>query len=167
MRGRALPLIVATIVTGLVLGGAISVLAFYVARYGPSGGNWSFKGNGALAVYAAFPPVMAAGWTALVLHARVRSWLWPGIGVGLIGLVIAAVQAALLPVFGSTADMIGSPIALLALLAWTVGAPVAAILVRATSPVQSVATHLVAGGLWFVAAAVGLVAVGILVPAGS
>jgi hypothetical protein len=167
MRSRAMPVLAATIVTGLVLGGAISVLAFYVARYGPSGGDWSFKGNGALAVYAAFPPVMAAGWTALALHARIRSWLWPGIGVGLIGLVIAAVQAALLPVFGSTADMIGSPIALLALLVWTVGAPVVAILVKPTSPVRSVATHLVAGGLWFVAAAAGLVGTGILVPAGS
>ena len=67
---RAGPLIATTIIVGFVLGAAISVLAFYVARYGPSGGNWSFKGNGALAVYPAFPAVMAAGWTGLVLHAR-------------------------------------------------------------------------------------------------
>jgi hypothetical protein len=156
-------------VTGLVLGGAISVAAFYIARYGPSGGDWSFRGNGALAVYTSFPAVMAAGWTALVLHARGRSWLWRGIGAGLVGLVIAVAGAAILPVLGGVADQVGSPIVLLALLMWAVVAPVAAtrLRVKAVGPAGSVVLHLVAGGLWLVAALAGLIAVGIVIPAGS
>jgi hypothetical protein len=164
-----MPVLAVTIVTGLVLGGAISVLAFYVARYGPSGDGWSFTGNGALAVYTAFPAVMPAGWTALVLHARGRSWLWPGIGAGLVGLVIVLIGAAILPVLGSTADVIGSPIVLLALLLWAVVAPVAAtrLRVKAIGPAGTAVLHWVAGGLWLVAALAGLIAVGIVVPAGS
>jgi hypothetical protein len=38
-------------VPGVVAGAAVSVLAFYLARYGPSGEGWSFRGNGALAAF--------------------------------------------------------------------------------------------------------------------
>jgi hypothetical protein len=170
MRSRAAPVLVTTVVGGLLLGGAISLGAFYVARYGPSGGNWSFTGNGALAVYAAFPAVLAAGWTAIAVHARsTGSWFWRGVGAGVVGLLIAFVAAALLPLAGEAAYVLGSPIAFIALLVWMVVAPVAATRVRATSGGAggSVALHIAAGFLWLAAALAGLVAVGILIPAGS
>ena len=170
MGRRAAPVLATTIVLGLLLGGAISLSAFYVARYGPSGGNWSFTGNGAIAVYAAFPAVMAAGWTALAVHARGgASWSWRGVGAGVVGLVIAFVAAALLPLAGEQADVLGSPIAFIALLVWMVVAPVAATRVRvaAGSAGGSVALHVAAGVLWFAAALAGLVAIAAVRPAGS
>jgi hypothetical protein len=86
---------------------------------GPSGGGWSFKGNGALAVYPALPGVVVGGLTALVLHARGgRRWLAAGVGARLAGLLIALLGAVVLPVFGSGADQVGSPVALLALVLW-------------------------------------------------
>ena len=48
-------LLVTTAVLALVAGAVISVLAFVVARYGPAGDGWSFRGNGALAVYTRSP----------------------------------------------------------------------------------------------------------------
>jgi len=166
MRGRTVALLAPTVIVGLVCGAAISVAAFYVARYGPSAGNWSFKGNGAIAVYAAFPAVMAGGWTSIALHARGREWLWRGIGAGVVGLLIALLGAGILPVLGVDADRLGSPIAFIALLAWMAAAPIAASKGRGGT-VASAAPHLVAGLCWFLATAAGLVAVGIIRPAGS
>jgi hypothetical protein len=157
-------------VAGLVLGGAISVLAFYVARYGPSGGNWSFKGNGALAVYTVFPPVIAAGWTALVLLGRGRrGWLYGGIAAGLVGLLIAFAAAAILPVLGVAADQAWTPVLLGAVLLWTLAAPILAATLRVVVAREggSFVLSLVAGALWLVAAAAGLATVGALIPAGS
>jgi hypothetical protein len=169
MRGSAVPLLVTTAALGLLLGGAISLAAFYVARYGPSGGNWSFQGNGALAVYTALPAVLAGGWTAVALHARARPWVLRGLAAGLVGLAIAFIAAALLPVLGVNADRLGSPISFIALLAWMVAAPVRATMVRIPSAraAGSVALHVVAAVLWPAAALAGMVAVGILIPAGS
>jgi len=170
MRGRPAALLLATVSIGLVCGAAISLSAFYVARYGPSGGNWSFKGNGAIAVYAAFPAVMAGGWTAIAVHARGGAgWFWRGVGAAVVGLVIAFVAAALLPLAGEQADRLGSPIAFIALLGWMVVAPVAGMRVRvATSGAMgSVGQHVAAGVLWSAAALAGLVAIAIALPAGS
>jgi len=170
MRGRPALVVATTVVLGLLLGAAISVGAFYVARYGPSGGNWSFRGNGAIAVYTAVPAVLAAGWTALAVHARGgASWLWRGVGAGAVGLVIAFLAAALLPLAGELADMLGSPIAFICLLAWMLVAPVAATRVRiaAGGGVESVGLHVAAGVIWFAAALVGLIATAIVLPAGS
>jgi hypothetical protein len=169
MRGRTVPLVATTVIVGLLCGAAISLAAFYVARYGPSGGNWSFQGNGALAVYTALPGVLTGGWTALALHARGRPWVLRGLAAGLVGLVLAFIAAALLPVLGVMADRIGSPISFIALLAWMVVAPVAALTVGAQpgGATGSVAPHVVAAVVWLAAALAGLAAVGILVPAGS
>jgi hypothetical protein len=166
MRVRVAPLLATAVVLGLVCGAAISLAAFYVARYGPSAGSWSFKGNGAIAVYAAFPAVMAGGWTAIALHARGRRWLLGGIGAGAVGLLIALLGAGILPVLGVDADRLGSPIAFIALLAWMAAAPIAASRSRAGT-VSSPLPHFVAGVSWFLAAAAGLVGVGVLIPAGS
>ena len=159
-----------TIITGLLAGAGISVLAYYVARYGPSGDSWSFRGNGALAVYTLLPGVLAAGWTALVLNARSdRRWLGLGLAAGLVGALLAAVDAALLPIFGPGADRFVGPFLLLGLLAWMVLAPVLA-LVRsgaAESRTASVPRYLGGGATWFAATIIGLFAAGVIAPAGS
>ena len=69
-----------------MLGAAIGVLTFLVARYGPSGGDelaWSLRGNGALIVpFGLGPAVLAGGWTALLLHGRAGvRWLAWGLAV--------------------------------------------------------------------------------------
>lgn len=159
-----------TIVTGLLAGAGISVLAYYVARYGPSGDSWSFRGNGALAVYTLLPGVMAAGWTALVLYARSdRRWLGFGLAAGLVGTLLAAGDAALLPIFGPGADRFAGLFLLLGLIAWMVLAPVLALLRRgaAESRTASVPGYLGAGATWFAATMIGLIAVGVVAPAGS
>ena len=104
--GRRLRMLRATIVVGLIGGAAISLITFYLARYGPSAGNWTFRGNGALAAYSAIPVLLTAGWCALIQRARgIRAWLAIGIAAGSIGLIVAAADAAPLPVFGAGADV--------------------------------------------------------------
>src|SRR5438045_9467010 len=94
-------LLVTTAILAVVAGALISVVAFVVARYGPSGDGWSFRGNGALAVYTLVPVLLAAGWTALILRARsVGSWLALGLGAGIVALFIALFDALLIPFFG-------------------------------------------------------------------
>jgi len=166
MHGRAASLLATGVVLGLVCGAAISLAAFYVARYGPSAGNWSFRGNGAIAVYAAFPAVMAGGWTAIALHARGHAWLVRGIGAGVVGLLIALLGAGVLPVLGVAADRLGSPIAFIALLAWMAASPIAALRLRGGTP-TSAPLNVVAALLWFLATAAGLVGVAVVLPAGS
>jgi len=63
----------AALFLGLLAGAAVSVLAFYLARYGPSGEGWSFRGNGALAAYTVVPAILAAGWSAVIAYYRGRS----------------------------------------------------------------------------------------------
>ncbi len=89
-------LLAGTLAVGVAAGAAISVLAFALARYGPAGDSWSFRGNGALAAYTVIPALLAAGWTALVLRYRTRSdWLAIGAGAGLVGLLLAGFDASI------------------------------------------------------------------------
>jgi hypothetical protein len=159
----------ATVVAGLLAGAAISLLAFVVSRYGPSGGSWSFRGNGALAVYTLVPALLTAGWTALVAHFRGHgSWLALGIGAGLVGVLLAAIDAALLPIFGTAGDQTVGPVLLLSLLVWMPLAPILATrLTRMASAPQPLPIHVVAAGAWFAALTAGLIGVGVLLPAGS
>lgn len=159
-----------TILTGLLVGAGVSVLAYYVARYGPSGDSWSFQGNGALAVYTLLPGTLAAGWTALVLDALSdRRWLTVGLAAGLVGTILAAADAALLPVFGSAADRFVGPFLLLGLLAWMVLAPVLALFRwgAARPSTAPVPRYVVAGVIWFAATMTGLFVAGVIAPAGS
>lgn len=159
-----------TIITGLLAGAGISVLAYYVARYGSSGDSWSFRGNGALAVYTLLPGVLAAGWTALVLNARSDPrWLGLGLAAGLVGALFAAVAAALLPIFGPGADRFVGPFLLLGLLAWMVLAPSAGArqIGRGRVPHGIGARYLGGGATWFAATIIGLFAAGVVAPAGS
>ena len=140
-----------------------------MSRYGPSGGNWSFRGNGALAVYTLVPAVLTAGWTALALHLRGHgTWLVFGIGAGLVGALLAALDATLLPIFGAAADQTVGPVLLLSLLLWL---PLALILAtrrtRKASLRQPLPIYVVAACAWFVAVTAGLVGAAILFPAGS
>ena len=115
---------VGLVVAVAVAGFAIGLLAFLVARYGPSGGSWSFRGNGALAAYAAVPAVVAAAWTAAAARYRGRArWIAWALAAGLVGLALALLDALLLPVFGPGADQAVGRFVLLALAGWTLAAP--------------------------------------------
>jgi hypothetical protein len=161
-------LVTATLVA-LIAGAAISVFAFLLARYGPSGDGWSFRGNGALAAYTLLPVVLTAGWTTIVLQARsVSSWISLGLAAGFVSLVIALADALLIPLLGTAADATFGAVLLVALVAWMVIAPaVATRIPPAGSAFYSVGTSLAAGMAWLVAALAGLILVGYLIPAGS
>jgi hypothetical protein len=123
-------------------GMVVSLLAFYIAQYGPTGPNWSFRGNGALSVYALLPAVYAAGWTALALRSSAQPirpivGLAAGVVAGFVGILLATADAALLPVFGSGADRLAGPLLLVAVVAWACGAPFIA---RRTLPVPRSST---------------------------
>jgi hypothetical protein len=161
-------LVTATLVA-LIAGAAISVIAFLLARYGPAGDGWSFRGNGALAAYTLLPVVLTAGWTSIVLQARtVRSWLRLGLAAGAVSLVIALADALLIPLFGTGADATLGAVLLIALVAWMLIAPAAATRFPAAgSAFYSVGSGLAAGAAWLVAALAGVILVGYLIPAGS
>jgi hypothetical protein len=157
-------------VSGLVTGGGVAVLAFLLARYGPAGPGWSFRGNGALAAYAVVPASLAGGWVAVVLRARShRRWLAWGAAAGIVGLAIGAADAALLPVLGPMADSAAGLVLLLALAAWAALAPILA----ATLPIpgatawSGVLPHLLTAAGWCTGNLAGLIVVGLALPAGS
>ena len=159
-----------TLLIGVAGGAATSILAFLLARYGPTGDGWSFRGNGALVAYTVTPALLAAGWTALVLRYRARGdWLAIGAAAGLVGLLLAGIDAALLPVFGTAADRAVGGVLLVALAAWPIGSPAlgATIFRSGFGPRTSGAVSLVASILWLAAVASGLVVLGIALPAGS
>jgi hypothetical protein len=158
-----------TAAIGLLGGAAVALFAFLLARYGPSGDGWSFRGNGAISAYTLVPVLLTAGLTALVLRARsAPSWLEIGLGAGLVGLLIAAADAALLPVFGPGAYVALGLVLLIALVVWMVVAPALATLLKIAGAIPSmVGTHVAAGVTWVVAVLAGLFVVGLVIPAGS
>jgi len=167
MNARAIG---STVAVALVAGAFVSVFAFLLARYGPAGDSWSFRGNGALAAYTLVPALVAGGWTALVLRYRGRDdWLKWGFGALAVGLVLDVLEAALLPVAGtSVAVALGGPL-LVALAVWAVVAPVLAwTVVKAGSGRRTAAgASSAAAVLWLIGMVVGLVLVGLVIPAGS
>jgi hypothetical protein len=167
MNARAIG---STVAVALVAGAFVSVFAFLLARYGPAGDSWSFRGNGELAAYTLVPALVAGGWTALVLRHRGRDdWLIWGVGALAVGLVLDVLDAALLPVAGtSVAVALGGPL-LIALALWAIVAPVLAwIVVKAGSGRRTAAgASGAAAVLWLIGMVVGLVLVGFVIPAGS
>ena len=159
-----------TVAVALVAGAFVSAFAFLLARYGPAGDSWSFRGNGALAAYTLVPALVAGGWTALVLRYRGRDdWLKWGFGALALGLVLDVLDAALLPVAGtSVAVALGGPL-LIALAVWAVVAPVLAwTVVKAGSGRRTAAgASSAAAVLWLIGMVLGLVLVGLVIPAGS
>jgi hypothetical protein len=167
---RPVPLFGVTLGLGLVAGASISLLAFYLARYGPEGDGWSFRGNGALQVLTVVPPVLAAGWTALVLRCRCHpAWLQLGLGAGAVGLILAAIDASLLPAFGELGDIVAGGILLVALAAWTLVAPAIATAFPKSppGPLRAVGLHIVAAAAWLAAIFAGLIVTEMVFPPGS
>ena len=161
--------LVTVAVIGVVAGAAISLFAFLLARYGPAGDGWSFKGNGALAAYTLLPVVLVAGWTAFVLQARsIPAWLSFALGAGAVALAIALADALLLPVFGSGADQTTGIVLLIALVAWmAIGPALATRIPPGVSRPSAFGLRLAAALDWLVAVIAGLVVVGRIIPAGS
>jgi hypothetical protein len=149
----------------------VSVAAFLLARYGPEAGSWSFRGNGALAAFTLVPVLLAGGWTALALHARShRNWLRLALGAALIGLLLALADAALLPLFGPSGDMILGPVLLLSLAAWSVAAPIFALTSKSPGRSDSgpgLPWYPGAAAVLLVGVIVGLVVGQMIIPAGS
>lgn len=165
----AVPYLALMFAAALLCGAAISVVAFALARYGPAGGSWSFRGNGALAAYALAPAVLAGGWTAAVLHRRVEGWTGLALGAAAVGAGLAIVDALLLPVFGVAGDQAAGPLVLLALAAWTAIAPLVAwwLARRRPGTGDPIGVAIAAAVLWTAGAAAGLFLTGIVIPAGS
>ena len=160
---------VAALAAGAVCGALVSASAFLLARYGPAADGWSFRGNGALAAYALLPALLAGGWTAVVLHHWRRPWLALCVGAALVGIALAVLDAALLPVFGTGADQTVGPVVLLALAAWSVVAPAAAIMLKRgkAAGAASIAASAGAAVAWAAGLAAGLFMFGFAFPAGS
>ena len=160
----------ALMLAGGMMGGAmVSLLAFLLARYGPAGGDWSFRGNGALAAYSLGPALLAGGWTSAVLHHHGRRWLGLAAGAAAGGVGLALLDAILLPVFGVGADQTVGPVVLLGLAAWAVVGPLVAwwLSRRAQPPALSPAVSIAAAALWAAGVAAGLFVTGMAIPAGS
>lgn len=167
---RAAPALGVAIVLSVIAGAAVSVLAFYLARYGPRGDGWSFRGNGALAAYTVVPAILAAGWSAMAAYYRGRSgWLSFGLGAGLIGLLLALADASLLPLFGRGFDQTLGAILLLLLLLWAFVAPAIAAVTSAPVRPRPVRMSVALGsaGLWLAGTLAGLIVIGVVLPAGS
>jgi hypothetical protein len=165
---RALRLPVIATAEGAGAGALVAVVAFLLARYGPTGSDWSFRGNGALAAYALIPAFLAGGWTSIAMGYRERPRVAAAFAAAGFGVALAAVDAALLPVFGAGADRAAGPVVLVALFAWAAVAPATALFItrheRAAEPATS---STAAALLWAAGLAAGLVGVGFVIPAGS
>ncbi len=80
--------LVVTAVVGVIAGAAVSLIAFYVARYGPPVEAGLFVATAPslhipLAAYSLVPVALTAGWCALVLRVRgSRAWLAMGLVQG-------------------------------------------------------------------------------------
>ena len=155
---------------GLLAGVALDVLTYVVARYGPQGDSWSFRGNGALVVpFGLGPAVVAGAWTALVLHYRGSArWRTLGIGAGLVGAAFVVAGVAAIILFGSAGQRASERLSLLPL-AWMGVAPVLAGVLRvAGRPATRLPlAHVAAGVVFPVALAAGFYAAALVVSPGS
>lgn len=154
---------------GVAAGTVVAVVAFLLARYGPAGGNWSFRGNGALAAYALIPAFLAGGWTATALRYRQRPPIEGAFGAAMVGVALALLDALLLPVFGASADQSVGPVILVLLVLWTAVAPALALFLRRPprAATEQTANTVAAALLWAGGLLAGVVGVGFLLPAGS
>jgi len=154
---------------GAAAGIVVGVVAFLLARYGPTGGDWSFRGNGALAAYALIPAFLAGGWTATALRYRERPPVAGAFGAATVGVALAVLDASLLPVFGPSADRSVGPVVLALLVLWAAIAPALALFLRRRPPATTKKTANAAATALFWAAGLvaGVVAVGFLLPPGS
>jgi hypothetical protein len=154
---------------GVGAGIVVGVVAFLLARYGPAGGDWSFRGNGALAAYALIPAFLAGGWTATALRYRERPPVAGAFAAATVGVALAVLDASLLPVFGPSADRSVGPVVLALLVMWAAIAPALALFLRRRpSPTKEKTANAAATALFWVAGlCAGAVAVGFVLPPGS
>jgi hypothetical protein len=167
---RATRLLGVALGTGLLAGVALDVLTYVLARYGPQGESWSFRGNGALVVpFGLGPAVVAGAWTALVLRSRGSArWRLLGIVAGLVGAAFVIASVAALILFGSAGQRASNRLSLFPL-AWMVIAPVLAGALRVLgkpAPRLPLA-HVAAGVVFPVALAAGFYAAALVVSPGS
>ena len=159
--------------SGLLAGIALDIMTFLVARYGPQGDSWSFRGNGALIVPVGLGPAVLAGvWTALVLHYRSSPrWLMVSVGAGLVGALFVVASSIVIILFGST----GLPLSnsfIISNLAWMVVAPVLAAVLPVAGrsherTLRILVVHVAAAVLFPVALAGGLLAASRVLPPGA
>ena len=158
--------------SGLFAGIALDIVTFLVARYGPQGDSWSFRGNGALIVPVGLGPAVLAGvWTALVLHYRSSPrWLMVSVGAGLVGALFVVASIAVI-LFG-TAGLRLSNSFIISNLAWMVVAPVLAAVLPVAGrsherTLRILVVHVAPAVLFPVALAGGLLAASRVLPPGA
>lgn len=156
-------------VLGLLAGVALDALTVWVARAGPAGDGWSFRGNGALVVPLGLGPAALAGaWSAAALYARAH-WLRFAVLATLIGATPAVASVLVLVLFGPAAQKLSDGLTLPAL-AWPVVAIVASVIARRLGPQQSLLAPpvAVAAALTFtIALAIGFLMAQLVLPPGS
>lgn len=161
--------IVPTAAAGVVAGGLLGVLTYWLARAGPAGDGWSFRGNGALVIpLGVGPALLAGGWVALVLRSRgAERWLPLGAAAACAGALPALASILALVLAGAGAQRVSDALTLPAL-AW----PVVAVLLAAGLPFRAATNdrplgHLVAASGWTVGLVAGFMALGAVLPPGS
>ena len=167
---RATKLLGVALGTGLLAGVVLDVLTYVLARYGPQGDSWSFRGNGALVVPVGLGPAVVAGaWAALVLRSRgVARWRTLGIAAGLVGAAFVVAGVAAIILFGSAGQRASDRLSLLPL-AWMVAAPVLASVLRVPGrpAARLPLAHVAAGVVFPVALVAGFYVATLVVSPGS
>jgi hypothetical protein len=144
---------------------ALELLTALLAALGPSGPGWSLRGNGALIVpLAVAPGLLAAAWTALVLHSHGREWTLPAAGLVALALLLALLDLAAISLTGRELVLLvgGFPVYLFWLL--PVAAPLAAWLFARGSSGRGVAIHAAAGASYLLLLVVALQGTAVLIP---
>jgi hypothetical protein len=95
-------------VAGGSLGIALNAAMVVMASAGPTGDEWSFRGNGALVVPIAFgAALLAGGWVGLFLYARgVPAWAPFAMVIALSAAAPAVLSIFVLVIFGSAAQLL-------------------------------------------------------------
>jgi hypothetical protein len=160
----------------VLVGAALNLLTWYVARSGPEGSGgapWSLRGNGALIVPLGLGPAVLAGiWTALVLHARgARRWRALGTGATLAGAGVEIGGVLVLAAFGNTsAGQMAANWLSVSVFPWMLLAPLLAAVVPVSRQPRGGlgwAGHLAAGCLVTVLLVVGFMGATRVLPPGS
>jgi hypothetical protein len=153
---------------GLIAGGVLGILTYGMARFGPVGDGWSFRGNGALVVpFGVGPAILAGGWVALVLRSRgAEHWRALGLAAACAGALPALASILVLVIAGGNAQPISDVLTLPAL-AWPVVAVLLAVGVPLRAGIRSAPLrHGIAAIGWTVGLIAGFLALGVVLPAG-
>ena len=156
---------------GLALGVALDISMAWLARSGPAGDGWSFRGNGALVVPIGFgAAVLAAGWLGISLFGRgVRGWLGLAVAIGAGAAAPALLSVLVLVLVGRDAQS-GSDLLTIPAFAWPVLSLALAVALQLRPPaarrLHPVLT-LLAGVAFTLALGVGFFGAEVVLPQGS